>query len=78
MKMYKTEVLGKLPIMQHFLFGSFIMFEGSAKTEMGHEDVGHAHVHSFGQEYPGCCSIRVPSSIAVGATEKSERRLPFD
>lgn len=79
MKMYKVEVLGKLPIMQHFLFGSIISFEGSASILMGHEDVDHEHVHAFGQEHPGCCSIRVPSSIAAGISEsKLHKRMPFD
>ncbi|KAI8905027.1 Phosphotyrosyl phosphatase activator [Gorgonomyces haynaldii] len=74
MKMYKAEVLGKLPIMQHFLFGQLLPFEGSVHS--GHEDVGHDHVHAFGQEKPLCCSIRVPSSIA--AVQSKPRPLPFD
>jgi serine/threonine-protein phosphatase 2A activator len=78
--MYKAEVLSKLPIMQHFLFGSLIPFVGSAGDCAGHEDVSHDHVHLFGQEHPACCSIRVPSRIAAVAAEghKVERMIPFD
>lgn len=71
-KMYKAEVLNKLPIMQHFLFGSMIPFKGSNS----HVSEEMEHIHALGQEYPGCCSIRVPSAIA--AHSNAPRPLPFD
>ena len=76
-KMFKAEVLNKLPIMQHFLFGSLLQFKGEAtKTEISKEI---EHVHALGQEHPGCCSIRVPSSIAAQQLgSATHRRLPFD
>ncbi|PVU98108.1 hypothetical protein BB561_000090 [Smittium simulii] len=71
-KMYSIEILNKLPIMQHFLFGSIIHFdEGSLPTEMALEielDVGEecktGHVYAMGQEFPVCCGIRIPSVFA--------------
>ncbi|KAJ3054942.1 Serine/threonine-protein phosphatase 2A activator 2 [Rhizophlyctis rosea] len=97
-KMYKAEVLGKLPIMQHFLFGSIIPFEPSGEMpNVDEDDCGHGHAHvvgvhgvagvqanSFGQEFPACCGIRVPSAIAAAAGREAEgarvvrRPLPFD
>ncbi|KAJ3034781.1 Serine/threonine-protein phosphatase 2A activator 2 [Rhizophlyctis rosea] len=86
-KMYKAEVLGKLPIMQHFLFGSIIHFEPSGEMPEGEDEdcgSGHGHVHAFGQEFPECCGIRVPSAIAAAAGTAGEgarvirRPLPFD
>ncbi|KAF9199397.1 Serine/threonine-protein phosphatase 2A activator 2, partial [Podila verticillata] len=95
-KMYKAEVFGKLPIMQHFLFGSLLPFKGMSDTRIMDEDEedagieGHQHVHAFGQEFPTCCGMKIPSAIAAAAASGASgdrtipgipsgaRRLPFD
>ncbi|KAI7825109.1 Phosphotyrosyl phosphatase activator [Gamsiella multidivaricata] len=96
-KMYKAEVFGKLPIMQHFLFGSLLPFKGQSDTRILDEDEeeagveGHSHVHAFGQEFPTCCGMKIPSAIAAaaasgasgdrslpGVPSNGARRLPFD
>lgn len=91
-KMYKAEVLSKLPIMQHFMFGSLIHFEGGhSQTEDMEDECGHIHtpstggegVFAMGQEYPDCCGIPVPSAIAAAALKSGQgaskpRPLPFD
>ncbi|KAJ3147025.1 Serine/threonine-protein phosphatase 2A activator 2 [Geranomyces variabilis] len=85
-KMYSAEVLNKLPIMQHFLFGSLLEFQGAENdtatccdgtTHEGHthpagqeDPCGEGHVHAFGQEFPDCCGIRVPSAIAAAAAKR--------
>ncbi|OJJ49954.1 hypothetical protein ASPZODRAFT_13059 [Penicilliopsis zonata CBS 506.65] len=78
-KMFVKEVLGKLPIMQHFLFGSLIpaetaMGERGAGGEGHHHDeeaeaavhshAGHQHTTDF---FGDCCGIKVPSTVAAGA-----------
>ena len=88
-KMYKVEVLGKLPIMQHFLFGNLISFEGSSNLYQNetHDNLldGHEHVFAFGQQFPDCCGMRIPSSIAVAKSISDSKKssigglkLPFD
>lgn len=77
-RMFVKEVLGKLPIMQHFLFGSLV----PAAEGMGMQDSGdvdeierlieerreHLHSHNHDEDYWGdCCGIKVPSTIAAGA-----------
>ena len=89
-KMFVKEVLGKLPVMQHFLFGALVpAVEGmSAEDEAGTDGV-HVGEHQHGHEHDGqtwddCCGIRVPG--ALGASEEIKRRtgggglrrLPFD
>ncbi|KAF9156359.1 Serine/threonine-protein phosphatase 2A activator 2 [Linnemannia schmuckeri] len=87
-KMYKAEVFGKLPIMQHFLFGSLLPFKGQSDNRILDEDEeeagveGHQHIHAFGQEFPTCCGMKIPSAIAAaaasGGASSGARRLPFD
>lgn len=87
-KMYKVEVLNKLPIMQHFMFGSLIHFEGGSVVEEDDDDCGHHHhqgvnedvkdVYAMGQERPDCCGIPIPSAIAAAAAGQQRRPIPFD
>ncbi|VVT56801.1 uncharacterized protein SAPINGB_P005288 [Magnusiomyces paraingens] len=80
LKMYKAEVLGKLPIMQHYMFGSIIKAPDgvSPPSATGAEDAPHVHNH-----WADCCGIKVPSAIAASAMEKKEDHfrsamIPFD
>lgn len=77
-KMYQAEVLGKLPVIQHFLFGSILKYDGPVLSQSAHDvddaHRGHAHAHpdlgGAGQREMGwgdCCGIPVPSVFAAGA-----------
>ena len=93
-RMFVKEVLGKLPIMQHFLFGSLIPAEeGMGKVEArdvesrnnaSADSEGHTgHVHHDDQ-WGDCCGIKIPSTVAAAQEAKKTgagqalRRIPFD
>ncbi|KAI5927758.1 serine/threonine-protein phosphatase 2A activator 2 [Camillea tinctor] len=82
-RMFVAEVLRKLPVMQHFLFGSLVPAAEGMSTEAGEEDEaegdgavvvdhdGFKHVH-HANSWGDCCGIKVPSAIAAAqATRKN-------
>ena len=79
-KMFVNEVLGKLPIMQHFLFGGLIpasadMEKVDPETErLQAERMKHVEQTGHEPDYWGdCCGIKVPS--VVGAGEEMRKRM---
>ena len=92
-KMYLAEVLGKLPVMQHFLFGSILVYDGPLPPQNRDQNDphwGHAHAHTegdlggVGQQNTGfgdCCGIPIPSAFGAAKAEKGLagiRPVPFD
>ncbi|KAJ9121670.1 hypothetical protein QFC22_002290 [Naganishia vaughanmartiniae] len=74
-KMYKAEVLGKLPVVQHFYFGKLLPFpDVSGLDEEGGQEDEHGHVHAKGETgwTMDCCGIPVPSVFAAAAAAKGD------
>jgi len=81
-RMFLAEVLAKLPVAQHFLFGSLLpATEGmsqDAEGRIGEEDVGEVELTVDGMKHKhspnswgDCCGIKVPS--AVGARQEAAK-----
>ena len=75
-RMFVKDVLGKSPVMQHFLFGSLVpavegmsvgMVDESEEEvggELAVEENGAKHVHR--DDASGdCCGIKIPSAVAA-------------
>ncbi|MBW0501263.1 hypothetical protein O181_040978 [Austropuccinia psidii MF-1] len=93
-KMYKAEVLAKLPVAQHFLFGELLTFPNQTQDEqLNSQDDSivvdsHGHLRIKGQPGWGeCCGIPIPSTFAAAAAESNRspftsnpavKRIPFD
>jgi len=81
-RMFLVEVLGKLPVMQHFLFGGIVQSVEGMGGDHGQDDDGNGdgdgevtmdgmkHVHAP-TGWGDCCGIKVPSS--VGAMQEMKK-----
>ncbi|KZS96925.1 Phosphotyrosyl phosphatase activator, partial [Sistotremastrum niveocremeum HHB9708] len=87
-KMYQAEVLGKLPVIQHFLFGSIISlpkdFPVGPSSPMDENDRHAGHNHGAGiNTWADCCGIPVPSVFGAkvagdaGLSGSGIRPIPF-
>ncbi|EGV65701.1 Serine/threonine-protein phosphatase 2A activator 2 [Yamadazyma tenuis] len=83
-KMYKAEVLGKLPIIQHFMFGDILKCPAGVleyNEEEGNDQLhDHDHHHSeMNNTWGDCCGIKIPSAIAASESLRLEKKpIPFD
>lgn len=79
--MYLAEVLNKLPVIQHFLFGSILPYDGPViasdpnDPHWGHshntDDSGGASQREVG--WGDCCGIPVPSAFAAARAESEKQ-----
>lgn len=88
--MYLAEVLNKLPVVQHFYFGSILSYDGPRlpSSTANSEDMHYGHSHGPGPGLSGwtqdCCGIPVPSAFGAarvmgqGLSGTGIRPVPFD
>lgn len=86
-KLYKDQVLQKLPVIQHLKFGSIINYDPESASDLKSEDslssdgsygdIEHTHSlsNNISQGLPECCGVRVPSSVAASASQGKNRNL---
>ena len=74
-KMYKAEVLSKVPIMQHFLFGSIIKAATGMSPAPALGEDGQEHIHNT---WADCCGIKVPSAIAAKQADGGDKIRRMD
>ncbi|CAO1621073.1 unnamed protein product [Parajaminaea phylloscopi] len=89
LKMYKAEVLSKLPVAQHIFFGSLLVFPAATTKQEEQEEArdaasadpcGQGHVHGQGTGegqaagWGDCCGIPIPSAFAAAEEEKKKDR----
>lgn len=84
-KMYKVEVMSKLPIIQHFMFGSILPAPEGVSEAHSHDededDCGHVHRRDNLSTWGDCCGIKIPSAFAASEMNKQKmnyKPVPFD
>ena len=92
-RMFTKEVLGKLPVMQHFLFGTLVPAdermsrdgrESAVSPDPERAEQIGAHHHEHSDTWGDCCGIKIPSAVAAATDARRHnadselRRIPFD
>ena len=75
-KMYKAEVLGKLPVAQHILFGSLLPYTGPPPPSSGDGMADSTHAGHGHEGWGDCCGIPVPSVFGAAAQAERDKRGP--
>ncbi|KAG4306558.1 hypothetical protein PORY_000546 [Pneumocystis oryctolagi] len=68
LKMYKAEVLNKLSIMQHYIFGRLIS-AAEGMSQCNHNEVEPMKCNNA---WGDCCGIRIPSIISTAAIDRKK------